>query len=270
MPPKAKAPVKVCRQIVRTIEGIREPCGIEYTGELCPERQDHLNVLKSGYCSNGWCEGTKAKTWRGDPAPTCIFWENCPCLCHDVVSQMFETAGMERIPVESSGYVPDHGGFWMPTDEDRARWAAEKVARSNVSGPNAPVVLESPAPGIVPASVARTFKPTASGRTARGELETWINRICGAWVVEKYPWPCTPVYISDRVAIEEGIPNPSTGAVSSVLNKWEILGYAVIARKPIRFMGYTEDGIRLGLEAMKDKVKRTKAAKRSAMERGIR
>jgi hypothetical protein len=273
VPPKLKITVKKCNLLIRTIDGKHEICGAEYVKERChgPDSDGfHLNPFKSGFCGNGWCEGIKAKDWRGNPAPTCKFWETCPCNCHDAVSMMFDMAGMERILMENSGYKVDRSQFWMPTDEDRAQWAAERSARSSGPGTSEPAVLESPAPGLVPASITRTFAPTPTGRAARGELETWVNTVCGIWLVEKYKWPCTPLYISETIAKDEGIKPPSTGAIAAVFTKWSDLGFADIQRKPLRFVSYTEAGLRLGLEGMKAEARRKQAVNRSLQERGVR
>ena len=270
MPPKSKVVTKTCKLTIRTIDGKREACGASYTGEKCPDPDGHLNPLKSGFCASNWCEGSKAKTWRGTPAPTCKFWERCPCTCHDAVSMMFDMAGMDRIAVDNSGYIADDGGFKRPSEAERAREIAERRARSNGAASDVPVVIESPAPGIVPPVVAHTFRPTVSGRAARGELEAQVNRVCGLWLIENYPWPCTPLWISETIGKDEGIKPPSTGAITACFNKWVEIGYAVIERKPLRFSAYTPDGIRLGLDAMKEKTKRAEKAKRSLQERGIR
>lgn len=269
VPPKAKN-VKVCKETVRTEGGNRETCGVEYDGERCPQPDPHLFRLKSGFCNNGWCEGTTAKTWRGNPAPTCEFWETCPCNCHDMVSKMFAMSEMERIPVNNSGYIVDDGGFKRPSPDEIAQEAAERRLRSNGSAPDAPIIIESPAPGIVPPLVARSFRPTATGRAARGELESQVNKVCGIWLVEQYPWPCTPLWISETIAKDEGIKAPSTGAITACLDKWAKLGFAVIARKPVRFERYTPDGVNIGLEAMKERARRQKNQARSELERGVR
>jgi hypothetical protein len=269
VPPKAKVTTKTCRLIVRTIGGNREQCGIKYTTERCPEPDPHLKSMKTGACGINWCEGTKAKDWRGNPAPTCTWWETCPCLCHDLVSKMFAESGMDRIPVEISGYTVDRSQFWMPTDEDRAQWAAERAARSNATAPDAPIVIESPAPGIVPPMVTRSFGPTTTGRAARGELEAWVNKVCGMWLVEQYKFECTPLFISETIAKDEGIKAPSTGAITACLDKWAEIGYAVIARKPVRFVGYTPDGLQSGLEGIKDRYSRIKRTARQIQERGV-
>jgi hypothetical protein len=270
LPPKTKVVTKKCKVLVRTESGNRETCDVEYTGEKCPQPDPHLNAFKTGFCSNGWCEGTKAKTWKGTPAPTCKFWETCPCDCHDLISKMFAMSDMERIPVDESGYVAEDGGFKRITDADRAQWAAERAARSSGMASDAPLVIESPAPGIVPPSIQRTFRPTASGRAARGELETQINQACAEWLVEQYPWPCTPLWISETIGKAAGIKPPSTGAITAALDKWQKLGYASVARKPVRFTGFTEEGIRLGLEVMKEEHRRKRDQIRSELERGVR
>lgn len=270
MPPRTKVATRTCREKVRTEGGNRVVCDVEFTGEKCPQPDPHILPFKTGFCASGWCEGTRAKTWRGDPAPTCEFWETCNCECHDMVSKMFAMSEMERIPVNNSAYVHEDGGFKRPSQDEIAREAAERRHRLDGAAPSAPVVIESPAPGVVPPLMARSFRPTATGRAARGELEAQVNRVCGVWIVEKYPWPCTPLWISETIAKDEGINPPSTGAITSCFNKWIELGFAVIRRKPLRFEHYTEEGIRLGLEAMKDAKRRKRDQARSELERGVR
>jgi hypothetical protein len=269
--PKAKVELVTCKVMVRTVEGIREACDLTYAkGKSCPEPGDHLNALKSGFCSNGWCEGVAAKTWRGNPAPTCKFWENCPCFCHDMISRMFAESGMERILVEKSAYQVDDGGFKHPTEAERALWAAEKAARSRATTPDAPTVIESPAPGIVPAIAARTFDPTATGRAARGELEQWVLEVTNVYAVDKEPEPCTPQAIAIEIGRRQGISPPSSGAVNAVLNRWLEYKFAIVERKPTRFIGYTSAGINKGLDLLKEEYKTAERQRKDKMMRGVR
>jgi hypothetical protein len=185
---------------------------------------------------------------------------------------MFEMTGTPRILIENPEYKPVKSPFWMPSLEDRVLMAAAAAAVSfNSKEPSTPVTIESPAPGVVPGTVARSFAPTATGRAARGELESWVRAVTDEWLVENYDFPCTPAWIGEQIAQKQGIVKPpSSGAIDAVLNRWVEIGFAVKEKKPTRFLRYTEEGVEHGLEAMKLKAKLKKARQRSNMDRGFR
>lgn len=245
-----------CKSEVRR-GGKIEKCGKQYikAQKVCPNRHSHLNKLKTGFCYNGWHEGSKAVDWRGNPVPTCEMFTTCPCDCHTQLGKLFEMTDSERILVSVSGYVADKGDFVMPDPSIVA-------SRYNAEDDTPPVLVESPAPDRVPATLARSYAPTASGRAARGELESWVKRHCDVWLIEydgQYEDnPCTPTYLANEIARAEGINPPSVGAISAVFDRWTKLGFAVTAKKPTRFVRYTDEGIELGLERMKDNAKRAK------------
>lgn len=172
-------------------------------------------------------------------------------------------AEMPRQLVDNSGYAPDHSEFQMPTLEERI--AMHPLS----SGPssNAPRLVESPAPDLVPATVERAYAPTASGRAAPGELESWVKRECDVWLVEDEGFPCTPAYLAEQVGKTQGIKPPSVGAITAIFNRWVKIGFAEVAAKPARFVKYTEDGIRLGLDGCKARAKRQRRMAEAAAGR---
>lgn len=215
----------------------------------CPNRDNHLWPIVTGFCQSGWHEGIKARSAAGVAAPTCKLFINCPCRCHADLNRMFDLVGEERILVNNSEWKPE-STFVMPTQEPLS------AVSSNPVGINPPRVVESPAPGIVPAAVARPFEPTATGRAGRGELEEWVRAVTNIWAVEQ-DTTCTVAYISREIGRMQGIEPPSQGAIQNVLGRWKQLGFAnVETDRPTRFTGYTEEGIRLGLENLKARAKR--------------
>lgn len=259
---KAATKVKVCTRKVREA-GKHVKCATEYTGAECPKKNDHLLPMKTGFCNNGWCEGSKAKDWRGNPVPTCEFIVTCPCSCHDQLDKLFAMTDAERIVVDSSGYRLPERTYWMPSDEPLP-------PRSTDGGTVTHEYVESPAPDTVPASIRRGFTPTPTGRAARGELEQWVKDECDVWLIDKPGEPCTPKYLAGEIARSQAIPPPSVGAISAVFERWVKLGFAVIDKKPTRFVKYTEDGIMLGLDAMKERAKRSKKLKFADDRRNLR
>lgn len=248
---RAALRTKKCNAKIR-VGSKQVPCGKEYLGSgPCPNRGMHLLKMPTGFCSNGWHEGSKSKDWRGNPVPTCEFYLTCPCDCHDKLGKLFEMTDQERILVDSSGYVPPKRTYWMPSDDP-----LPPLSKGN--DPERPTLVESPAPDIVPPTIRRNFAPTPTGRAARGELELWVKQQCDIWLIDKPGDLCTPSYLAAEIARDQGIAPPSVGAISSVFERWVKLGFAVVAKKPTRFVGYTDEGRELGLEKMKADAKREK------------
>ena len=265
MPPRKKLEVKkqACKANIKTEALEIKTCPGFVVDGSCNNKRNHLAV-KSGFCSVGSCEGTAPKAPSGRALKTCMFWQTCTCKCHETFDFMFKASGMPRMPVDNSGYVPEHGGFVMPTLEERI---AESILSTPVPA-MAPVIIESPLPDAVPATVRRTFTPTASGRAARGELESWVKDACDVWIVEQENVFCTPAYLAEEIGRKEGIKPPSVGAISAVFERWVKMDFAVIEKKPTRFTGYTEQGVKLGLDGCKEKARRTKKFAQAAENRG--
>lgn len=269
MPPAVKK--EPCSVPVKNYETLEvKPCGTPiFKGKDCPNRGGHQMPMKSGFCSNGNCEGTNKKSYRGKPQPTCKNWIECPCECHLQFDMMFKMAEMPRQVVDNSGYVPDRGGFIMPTAEER-------IAMHALSSPRpatVPHVEESVAPDLAPPSIVRPYAPTASGRAAAGQLEFWVKRECDTWLVESKDedvfYKCTPGYLAEKIGEAEGIRPPSVGAISAVFDRWVKIGFAVTAKKPTRFIKYTEDGIKYGLDEMKVRHKRSLKSREAQAGRRI-
>lgn len=221
------------------------------------------NLWTTGFCSNGQCEGLKPRSPSGKPLKTCTrivmyrskTW-SCNCKCHADLDRMFEMMGMERFIEQNPEYVPEKPTYVMPTLEERVALSIER--RSTPS-----VVIESPAPDHVPATVARSFQPTASGRSGRGELELRVKQTCDQWVVDQPEESCTPQWISDQIVEKFGVNEsghaPSVGAINAVFERWTKLNFALIGRKPVRFIGYTDEGVKHGLDGLKIRAKMQRA-----------
>jgi len=118
--------------------------------------------------------------------------------------------------------------------------------------------------------VEREFVGTPTGRAARGQLESWVQIECNAWLIDEAEEQCTPALLSRYIGREYGITPPSVGAINAVFERWIKLGFAIIEKKPTRFVGYTEEGLQYGLEGLKAREKRMRASEKGARLRGIR
>lgn len=244
-PPAAKP--KFCVSKIREVADIRA-CNVklrfhQIMGDICPSRENHLYPMVTGPCQAGWHEGLKIN------APTCKFYINCPCDCHTQLNRMYDLTGEERILVNNSTWKPNNP-YVLPSLEPVA--TVPSIPTATVAAP----VVESPAPGIVPPTAPRIFTPTVSGRLGKGELESWVKEVTDVWAVEQ-EGRCTVGYISNEIGRVKGISPPSQGAIQNVLSRWRGLGFAhVELDRPMRFTGYTDDGIKFGLENMKARAKR--------------
>lgn len=189
----------------------------------------------TGFCNMGQCEGTKPRGHNDTPLPTCTFWQDCKCECHEQITKMYEMAGMERRPAERNPeYVPPKRTYWIPSDDPD-------------------YAMPTGAPEIDAGGVAlaeKVVKVTETGRTQRGGLESWVQRECLAWLVDRDPeYGLTVRILSDEIGRIEGITPPSQGAIAAVFDRWIKYDYAVISTdRPRRFLGLTEQGQTHGLD----------------------
>jgi hypothetical protein len=270
-PPPVKKGPKLCGHATKDKYGNPTFCEekvLKEEGRIlpCKNKAHHTVKIKTGFCGVGHCEGTKPKNWRGDAMPTCTFWQTCGCDCHVTYDKMFSMSNMERQAVDNSGFVPDRGDFKPIEIIVRETPSPLSNAPITTDGP----VYESPAPGVVPAVLARSFAPTPTGRAARGELEYDVKRAVDTFIIEEEDGYCTPVWIATEIGKFKGFAPPSTGAVTAVLERWVTYGFAELAKKPTRFVRYTDEGVAIGLEAMRDRFKRRTKMQQTAAKLGRR
>jgi len=76
---------------------------------------------------------------------------------------------------------------------------------------------------------------------------------------------CTAEWLRQLATDFDGKPT-SSAAVARVLDRWVSVGYAIVKRKPIRFVDLTPEGRELGLAELYRRERRRRSAKR----RGIK
>ena len=258
---------RVCARTYKNDKLEVVPCRMKLIGGECPNRANHVVKYKTAFCAKGRCEGTQPTDWKGAPMSTCKIWQTCPCDCHLMYDRMYAATDKPREVVNNSAYRVDKSLFIMPSPEERvAMHALSETVR-----PDAPQLVESPLPEAVPATIRRTFTPTATGRAARGELESWVKDTCDVWIVENDGSLCTPTMIAEEIAREQGLARPpSVGAINAVFDRWVKIDFAVIEKKPTRFIKYTEQGVKIGLDGCKDKAKRNKRSVQGEQARRIK
>lgn len=232
--------------------------------------------IKSGFCANGQCEGTKPSSPSGAPMKICENWMNCACECHTMVTKMYEMAGMERQPPEQTpAYLAESHRRWAETQallDSLALNRAIPNVPSYADGTGGHPLDERPSqsPVDTPAAMpAPRFTPTMTGRRARGQLEYDVLQICNEYANDVYDWDlCTPKLIAERIGKMNETEPPSTGAINAVWDRWEKIGFADQGKKPSHFVGFKIDGSLQTLAMLKDRIKREKKRSLSEAKRG--
>lgn len=239
---------KVCTALKKDqVTGLgKKQCKEVLVDGKCPKRSEHLNKYRTGFCIDGNCEATSKQLSSGGYAKTCTFWLTCPCECHSEVSLMYSLAGLERkLPMQK--YEPPHSDFVIPSREE--------VVREAIVSDSSYVVHESSNPEVP----VRISKENLDGRVS---LDDMVQACAEHWIsVDQKSTQMTTVYVSEWCAKHYDIPAPSRGAIDSLFKRWESLGFAFIAKSPNRFAGFTKEGKRQGLLALKKLQKRERKFK---------
>lgn len=202
-------------------------------------------AYKTGFCGAGLCEGKAPVSPSGKPMKVCVAYDICSCDCHSTITQMYELAGKPRPLRQNPNYEPARNVdlSWLYT-----------LDAASIGGPNTPAPVERPSP-VAPSlsESARTFVPNAAGGRARGQLEDEVRRVCNRYMAGEIEGLLTTKLIATE--IDKDNP-PSQGAIGAVLLRWGKIGFADVRLGPMRFAGYTIEGMKEGLEKLKAKAKR--------------
>lgn len=196
--------------------------------------------LKTGQCKAGWHEGTKPRTSEGIPIQVCRLWQQCPCDCHENITAMFSAADSERELLDNPDYMPKPPPYYVP-----------------VFGVD--YGIPKPLPTAVSSDGVVTEGPSAYGTDGvtggRGALEIAVLGICRS-LEPTFEETYTTKWIAEQVADKFTCKTPSTGAIQAVLERWVKIGFAIMGKKPVRFIAITPEGEKDGLELMKARAKR--------------
>lgn len=168
----------------------------------------------------------------------------CTCDCHKAFREIAEMLALMDNMHGFGGSVADVGLKENPTPTVMA--PAAVLPAPGIVAPLAPVMAapdatptEQPAQLLPFQRVAlKEFKPTPTGRAARGQLEDQIRQ-----VVKKYhelaSGMLTPEMIGRFINKEKP---PSNGAIHACLTRWSERGWVTVERKPFRLGVITEGG----------------------------
>lgn len=205
------------------------------------------STYRTGWCAQGWCEGTKAKTFRGNPAPTCTYSSSqCACPCHKKIDEIYELAGLPRVIHNESSYKPPPSPYIMP--DRMALVRAREERRAAQKDPNTP--------GAITAA-GHVFTPTPTGNRGRGQLEYEVLECLQAWIDPTFEMiEVTPALVAGVMA-KTLDSEPSTGAIHAVWVRWREIGFADFQNRPARFLGFKDASTVGHLDKLKHDRKRS-------------
>lgn len=210
--------------------------------ETKPGKRVVESTYISGFCGIGSHEGAKNLSPSGQVLKSCpqggrfdggrLGVMICTCTCHDVTRQMESLTGIQVPALEINRTTPSL---------DRLLREVNGAA----GGGKAPGIGVIDGPSVTVASGAR-FAVTPTGRAARGQLEEQVRyAICvqvkagGDEMIALLG--LSPATLAAMIDKENP---PSTGAIYSVLKRWESNGMVELAESPFRFIRFTERGKR--------------------------
>lgn len=228
----------------------------------------------TGHCANGAHEGNKTFSARGTLLQPCrgmYTWRFtsafCTCWCHELAATVRTMTAVTSDPL----FVGTHG---LVSAADVAASVASAPMPIAVNMPEVVItqdphwlyrqMIASPKVSTQLANMVRVkilneeaqeYSADESGeRRRRGELDANVEIVCRLWLDKLLPWELlTTDAISIMVDAEDP---PSQGAIYSVLNRWANRGFAMIGTKPMRFIGFNESVLKMGLEAAVHKANR--------------
>lgn len=200
------------------------------------------SVYISGFCAIGSHEGTSPLSPSGKQLKTCNLGGRadagragmiiCTCECHTMTREMEIMTGVEIPPAVINRQLISPGNLLGYRRDDAPTGKAP--GGGDVNTPS--VVLESGA----------RFAVTPTGRAARGQLEEQVRiavctqvKAAGEDMIASLG--LTPQLLAGMISKDSP---PSTGAIYSVLKRWEAQAYVTLGESPFRFIGFTDLGKR--------------------------
>lgn len=221
-----------------------EPIRLERTIDKVP--------YVTGFCGNGWHEGTKKISVVGTLLRACSGTYviqgktyHCRCDCHEAFRQIFAITGLTTQSSGSSDLIGSTWGSVGPVLLDD-RTDTPEPSRIPVAGTTEPqpTVLRHIVRPSIPA--ADRFSPTKSGIRAKGQLEAevaaaMLKFFAGA-NLDGSIMALTPDSARAMIKTE---PAPSVGAIYSIFQRWSAQAYCELGTKPFCMLRPTEHGLRV-------------------------
>lgn len=209
------------------------------------------SVYVTGFCSVGAHEGVTLLSQGGALIRSCAgeymiggrYGTNrtvtCTCSCHDSFNEIRKLMkDMQDAGVGNDTISAVLGIQETPTPTGGPTGAASSPTASTGGG-------TGDRAGLLPFDRGahgglKSFKPTPTGRAARGQLEEDVRKVVAAQH-KLFDDMLTPGVIAKFINAEDP---PSQGAVHAVLSRWEQRSWVTLKTKPVRLGVITEAGKR--------------------------
>lgn len=224
----------------------------------------------TGFCGNGWHEGTNKFSTRGARLRSCSgdFTIQgklyiCRCNCHEAFRQIKELTGLTiesarafapvaEQPIESDMPEDFMGSVWLGgsgflhdvrTDtREPSRSPLAVTTQPEAPAPTTPTYRHIPTRRIPP---SESFSATKSGIRAKGQLEAEVAAVMLKWFqggnADGSVMGLTPDAVKAAIKTE---PSPSVGAIYSIFQRWDKQAWCELASKPFRMAKPTDLGRR--------------------------
>lgn len=160
----------------------------------------------------------------------------CTCDCHEPFRQMQAITGVRQSHVERE----------VSHERRRAQVGLRaQLSRSIRTPTDADPTGEHGSTGVLGPENS-PFRPTKSGRRARGELEAMVASVLMTWFQSKPEPAMVPLEIKFiQMALKKNAPDKtfSSGAILRCLQRWSDKSWVVLQDKPHRIIQPTERGI---------------------------
>ncbi len=208
------------------------------------------SVYVTGFCGVGSHEGKEHKSSTGAILRSCPVGGRiemtdgsghrsygdvlCTCSCHSMSRQMEELTG-----VKFPAFSP------RKSSPALSRLGLLSTPGATTAGHGAPGSVDVDRPTVVTASGAR-FVVTPTGRSARGQLEEQVRHVISVQVKAAGEDMIAMIGLTtNTIAVLIDKDNqPSTGAIYSILKRWDGAAMVELADKPFRFLRFTDRGKR--------------------------
>jgi hypothetical protein len=210
----------------------------------------------TGFCAVGQHEKTTLQSPKGLQLKACegkylvstgmsaygrLVTVVCNCNCHQAFAEIRDMLGLLDDMHGFGGSVGD--ATVKETDNPSVGLPVAVLPAPGLREALAPVTAS---PTVTPVELGRellpfqraAFKPTPTGRAARGELEDKIRQV----VIQYHELAAdmlTPEMIGKFINKEKP---PSSGAIHACLTRWEARGWVTLLKKPFRLGVLTEGG----------------------------
>lgn len=211
------------------------------------------SVYITGFCAAGGHENSAVLSPKGALLKSCAgdykirsghspIEVKCTCVCHEQFREIRAITDAARRKAEDEAFF--HDAIARTFGHDVTPTLPPTTPIEATTGQPGASTAPAPAPRrpteLVIVDLSDTFKPTPTGREARGQLEERVRVVVAKYHVQMNDL-MTPNLIASYVNKENP---PSPGAIHAIFKRWELRAWCVLGTKPFRLIELTDLGKR--------------------------